>query len=175
MQPHEELELKTLLSAEDFSRLIALYPDSVFIPQHNLYFESRNSSHYAFRIRSSQGHKLFTLKHKVDGHTMEYEKEFSGDFRDDPEIMAMLATFNEYPPFNVMGELLTLRSMHVTSAAELCLDINFYNGITDYEVEYEVRAEHDHETAFRQILAAAGIEYVPNKLSKYKRCLQTLR
>ena len=45
----------------------------------------------------------------------------------------------------------------ITEYAELCFDINSYNGITDYEIEYEVKKDHDYKKAFKAILKQAGI------------------
>ena len=174
MHPNEELELKMLLSADEFASFVSPYPQLVFKPQHNVYFESHNSDHYAFRIRYTSEQQLFTLKQKLNDSTMEYEKPFSGDYLDDEDIISTLESFSEFPPFIVMGELLTLRAIHDTGKAEMCFDINFYNGVTDYEIEYEVYEPHDHVAAFTEILKKAGLEYRPNHTSKYKRCKHTL-
>ncbi|MBR6957413.1 MAG: CYTH domain-containing protein, partial [Erysipelotrichaceae bacterium] len=74
-----------------------------------------------------------------------------------------------------LGQLVTERAMVITPYAELCFDINHYNGIMDYEVEYEVKAPHDEKTAFIQILKAADIEFFENTRSKYSRFLQSLK
>ena len=170
-----ETELKILLTRQQFDTLAAQYQPLEFVEQKNTYYLSNNSFHYAFRIRERNGETLFTLKHKVNGETDEYEKVLTGPIEDDPDVLATLARFGQYPPFRVMGYLITERAMVITEWAELCFDINHYNGITDYEIEYEVKKPHRHKQEFRKILAKAGIEYVPNRQSKYQRCLNTLK
>lgn len=175
MQAKEELELKTLLTRKQFENLKAEFEDLVFVPQVNIYYASKNSDHYAFRIRVRNGVHLFTLKQKLDGKTMEYEKEFEGDFEQDKEIMDTLLQFDEVPPFKKLGEMITYRAVHDSGLAEICFDINFYNDNVDYEIEYEVKQEHDHINTFKEILNKANIELVENKVSKYKRFLKTLK
>ena len=174
MHQNLEVELKTLLNREQFEELLSFYLPHDFIKQENYYYRSNHSEHYAYRIRVKEGQQLFTLKQHVDGGMMEYEKVFTGKLEDDPEITAILESYGEFPPHELLGKLTTYRYMVVTDKAELCFDINLYNGIMDYEVEYEVKKEHDHEAEFKKILNQAGIEYVPNRISKYRRFIASL-
>ncbi len=169
-----ETELKVLLTREEFDRLAQLHQPLEFVRQHNYYYVSNDTSHYAFRIRTKGDETLFTLKAKVNGETDEYEKILTTDLEQDQDVLDTLAQFGQKPPFRVFGELITDRAMVVTEYAELCFDINYYNGITDYEIEYEVKKEHDYKKAFRKILDEAGITYRKNRKSKYKRCLETM-
>ena len=57
--------------------------------------------------------------------------------------------------------------------AELCFDINEYNGITDYEIEYEQTCDHDGITVFNQILSQVNLKYEKNCASKIKRTLKS--
>ncbi len=164
-----ETELKMLLTREQFNRLVALYQPVNFVKQVNTYYKNNNSSHYAFRLREREGEILFTLKQKTDKGVMEYEKIMTCPIEEDQDAVATLAEFNIYPPYEILGNLTTYRAMYIDEYAELCFAINVYNGIIDYEVEYEVKKKHDHEKAFRIILKKADMEYVPNKTSKYKR------
>lgn len=164
-----ETELKMLLTREQFNKLVGLYQPIEFVKQVNTYYKNNNSSHYAFRIREKNGTTLFTLKQKTEEGIMEYEKILTSPIEEDNDVVKTLADFNIFPPYEILGTLTTYRAMYCDHLAELCFDINIYNGITDYEVEYEVKKEHDHEAAFINILNKAGIRYVPNKRSKYKR------
>ena len=173
MKGQVELELKTLVSRQKFEKLAAHYQPLTFVRQTNTYFVTGDPDHYAFRIRERLGEKLFTLKQHRDGQVIEYEKPFSGNFFDDPEIRQTLADFGLTPPYQLLGSLTTDRAVHYDGLAELCFDINSYNGITDYEIEYEVKKDHDHEKAFRQILDRENVSYQKSWGSKYKRCLKT--
>ena len=53
-------------------------------------------------------------------------------------------------------------------------DINEYNGITDYEIEYELTADHNGIETFNKILAAAGLHYEENCPSKIARAMSQL-
>ncbi len=173
MKGQVELELKTLLSKQDFEKLLAHYQPLTFVRQVNTYFVTSDIAHYAFRIRERNGETVFTLKHYTDGQVMEYEKSFGGNFFDDPEINEILSRFDIHPPFQLLGSVITDRAVYETDLAELCFDINQYNGLTDYEVEYEVKKPHDHKQAFEKILAKENLSYVKSWGSKYRRCLQT--
>ena len=175
MKHEVETELKVLLSREDFEKLASRYAPLHFEHQHNIYFVTNDIKHYAFRIREKNGEKLFTLKEHKDGKTIEHEKVFTGELEDDPEIREVLAGFEIFPPYKVIGELDTERAVYDTGKAELCFDINNYNGITDYEIEYEIYKDHKYKKAFNKIMSEAEISYDLNKVSKYKRCVNTLK
>ncbi len=174
MKHEVETELKTILNARDFNRMVSFYQPGAFIRQHNYYFVSDDVSHYAFRIREKDGEKLFTLKEKISGETLEHEKIFTGKLEDDPEIIRLLDMMGVRKPYAVFGELITYRAVIETDLAELCFDVNFYNGITDYEIEYEIKSDHDYHEAFRKILNDAGVKYKLSTKSKYKRCLKSI-
>ncbi|MBO4218667.1 MAG: CYTH domain-containing protein [Erysipelotrichaceae bacterium] len=173
MKGQVELELKTLVSRPDFEKLAAHYQPLNFVRQVNTYFVTKDPSHYAFRIRERLGEKLFTLKQHRDGQVIEYEKAFTGNFFDDPEIRKTLSDFAVFPPYQILGSMVTDRAVYDTGLAELCFDINSYNGQTDYEIEYEVKKPHDHRKAFDEILARENLRYEKSWGSKYKRCLKT--
>ena len=176
MKHEVEKELKMLLNSDEVQKLIACYYSSLpFVAQINTYYKSRNTEHYAFRIRERENETLFTLKEKVNGETMEHEKVLSVPLLQDKELLDLLASYNECPPFEVLGQLTTLRSDYVTENAVISLDFNFYNGLCDYEIEYECTREHDYKKEFKGFLKKAGIKYVPNKESKYRRFINTLK
>jgi len=168
MRIEEELELKTLVTKEEFDYITSLYPNLDFIEQVNTYYYSNNDNSYAFRIRKKEDKKIFTLKSHSNGKLIEYEKVLDCPFELDREILLMLASFGEYPPFKIIGKLTTKRAVVQLLEAELCFDINTYNNNIDYEIEYEVKKEHDYKQAFDSILSKANIQYVPSK-SKFSR------
>lgn len=176
MQPQIEKELKMLVNEQQFKQLTDLYRPLHFIPQINTYYgKPGNQTGYFFRVREREGRKLFTLKEYRDGVLYEHEKYFENQLEDDPEIMKKLASFGvSLRQCEILGQMITERAVVISPEAELCFDINHYNGIIDFEVEYEVHQPHDEKAAFINILKAAGIEYVPNELSKYKRFIQSL-
>ena len=80
MKEQVEIELKTLVSKDQFEKLCSFYEPLEFVEQINTYFITDDMKHYAFRIRERKGEKLFTLKQKVNGLTVEHEKVFTGNF-----------------------------------------------------------------------------------------------
>lgn len=174
MKPKIEDELKMLLSYEQFRSLVNFYKPEAFNRQCNNYYASASADSYFFRIREINGTRLFTLKSYQDGRLYEYEKELQSDLYEDEDILQVLKKFNVPDDCHSIGKLVTYRSIINTGYAELCFDINIYNGTIDYEVEYEVQKEHDSKKAFSDILKAADIDFVENKVSKYKRFCQSL-
>lgn len=176
MKHEVETELKMLLDPAQVERLLAgKFRNVPFVHQLNTYFRSNNHKHYAFRIRERNGETLFTLKEHQGEDLMEYEKVFTGRLEDDRELMELLASFREIPPFEQLGQLSTLRADLDTGLAVISLDLNFYNGVSDCEIEYEVKQSHDYREAFSSFLNEHGIEFVPNKVSKYRRFLRTMK
>ena len=176
MIENKEIELKMLLTKEQFNQLLQNYLPANFIKQTNYYFAAvNNAKNQSIRIREKENKYLFTLKEKHEDYVQEYEK-YTNDlsFENDHEIMDILSKRNLVGPYTKIGELTTERYMVIiNNQAELCFDINHYNGITDYEIEYEVIQPHNHQETFLNILASANITYQPNPISKVKRCIDT--
>ena len=78
MHQNLEIELKMLVDEDQFEKLLSFYLPHNFIEQVNYYYKSRNSRHYAFRVREKEGQKLFTLKKRLAEGVQEYEKYFEG-------------------------------------------------------------------------------------------------
>jgi 4-methyl-5(b-hydroxyethyl)-thiazole monophosphate biosynthesis len=56
------------------------------------------------------------------------------------------------------------------------MDINEYNDITDYEIEYELfNHRSDRLGRFKNILAKANIAYIPNNISKISRMKSSMK
>ncbi len=172
MNSNIELEYKTIVTKEQFYRLADNYKPLKFIKQLNHYYVSDDPSHYAFRIREKEGKKIFTMKEPYNGARMEYEKELDTDIDKDAEIVEMLKAKGLQPPYELLGDMTTYRAIYFDGYGELCFDINLYNGLIDYEIEYEQIKEHDHFNEYLKILKKADIEYVKAD-SKYHRYLKT--
>ena len=174
MKHEAEIELKMLVSEEQFYQLASFYQPLNFVEQHNYYYVTNDIKHYAYRVREKEGTLLFTLKEHSNGQVIEHEKYLNGPLEEDEEVKELLASFGIYPPYKLIGELITERAVVEDEYAELCFDINHYNGITDYEIEYEIKQAHDYKKAFKKLLKKASLKFVENKESKYKRCLKSL-
>lgn len=178
---HLETEYKLLVIKEQFECLSALYPNKTFIPQCNTYYDTKDMQlrqlKCAMRIREKENKFLFTLKTPdPDGH-LEHEcfvNENSIKVFDEPSIKKLLNELGIHDEIVMITNLKTTRAVVDTGIAELCFDINEYNGITDYEIEYELTADHNGIETFNKILAAAGLHYEENCPSKIARAMSQL-
>ena len=73
-----------------------------------------------------------------------------------------------YGEMTVLTSLTTYRGEVISNDAILCFDHSLYNGIEDFEIEYEYRR------AFQTILVPLHIQYEKNCISKIQRALQSL-
>ncbi len=179
MDKNIEVEYKTLLSFAEFERLRAHFPDRLLIDQTNTYYDTADrqlsAQKIACRIREVNGRCEATVKIKNNGDLIEHTLLTEAN---DPVIFTVPEFMELWKSANINGTLLpigqchTRREMVVDALGELCFDTNTYRGITDYEIEYEVKSEF--ETSFHRfmrILAIENIEYVPSS-SKMKRSTQ---
>ena len=175
-----EVEYKILVDKEIFEKLSNLYPNKTFIKQVNTYYDTKNydlrKKHCAMRIREKENTYMITLKvPTINGHE-EFEcyvNENSSKMFKESEIDTILKKLKITDEFIVIGECTTYRAIIKTDKAELCFDINEYNGIIDYEIEYEQTCNHDGITEFNKILNQVGLVYSKNCASKIKRTLES--
>ena len=172
-----EVELKVLVSKNQFYSLLQhLVVDSSaeFVEQTNYYYKAIGMQEKdVLRIRERKDSFLFTFKRNTAAGLEEYEKILPSCTFDE-EVIAYLETFNLTAPFTLLGALITNRySITIDNKAELSFDVNQYNGITDYEIEYECLKEHDYLETFSSILNQANIAYKHNPFSKYIRYIST--
>ncbi len=183
MHTNHEIEYKTLISEALFQRLCKAYPNAAVHDQTNVYYESETMSlksmGFAIRIRDLDGKHLFTMKQKAEKGHQEYElylKENSPEALNHPELVTLFEQFKITGPFKSIGSLHTLRRSISLDYGELCLDENEYCGIKDYEIEFEIDAEHPKEAEyqFNQLLERFQITYVQAE-AKRTRCLNQMK
>lgn len=179
MNKNIEKEFKVLVDKEKFYELLSFYPAISFKKQVNIYYDTQDhqilKNHGAMRIRTKNTH-VFTFKKATSNGLEEYEctvSENSVSALYIDEITFLLKSHNISGPFEQIANLTTYRGVLETEYAELCFDINEYNGITDYEIEYEYKKDHDGIKAFNDILAKINIEYKKNGLSKIERAIRS--
>ena len=176
MQKNIEKEYKVLITKNEFEKLLETYPDHKVKDQTNYYFDTSPSLHeknIAIRIRVCDNKYIFTLKHANEDGLSEYETELNEFNINDPKLDEIYRKFN-IGELREIGKLRTLRHQADDKFGSLCIDMNEYNGITDYEVEYELfNPKEDRLGRFRNILAKAEIEYVQNSVSKIARMINT--
>lgn len=178
MNKNIEKEFKILVSKDKFDLLCDMYKPLTFIKQINQYYDTPNNliknKHGAMRIRTKNNKHIFTLKIYKNNELLEYEcevRENSIHSLNQSNIVSLLNSYDIVGPFVETTSLTTNRAMVINDDAELCFDENFYNGICDYEIEYEFRREHDGLSKFNEILEKVDLHYESNCKSKIARAL----
>lgn len=181
MKTNIEKEYKLLVTKEQFEQLVSLYEPISFHKQVNTYYDTIDHRieklHGAMRIREINGYFLFTLKLWKKQQLYEYECEVESNSIEalqTDKISKLLKEHDIYGDFTMLTSLTTYRGEVIRDDAVLCFDHSLYNGIEDFEIEYEYRREHDGRRAFQAILAPLHIQYEKNCISKIQRALQSL-
>lgn len=165
MSKNIELEYKTLLTQEQFQTIKSNYPFNEPFKQVNHYFDTSDKKlskrKSPLRIREVNNQLILTLKTPNRIGVNEYEIEVNSfDFSKielPNDIIDALGDINKKDLFE-FGCLTTYRSIFETDLATICLDENFYADVHDYEIEYEVKKEHDSLQLFKAFMYANGIE-----------------
>lgn len=178
---HVETEYKLLVSKEEFEKLSALYPNKTFIQQINTYYDTKDmqlrNMKCAMRIREKDNKFLFTLKTPDPNGHLEHEcyvNQNHSDVFNEPDIKKLLIELGISKEIVMITNLKTQRAVINTGYAELCFDINEYNGCIDYEIEYEETVKHNGINEFNKILARVGLHYKSNCKSKIARAMECL-
>lgn len=181
MKSNIEKEYKLLVTKEQFYNLLKQYPDIKFDTQINYYIDTEDTAirnlHGAMRIRHVHDMYIFTLKLPSKDGLLEFEKEVQStslEVLHDKDIQQLFQKYHIHGTFKYLTTLTTQRAIYHTEYAELCFDINTYHGITDYEIEYEYKKEHDGIIAFQEILKSIQVTYTSNCDAKIKRALDSL-
>lgn len=178
MNKNIEKEYKILLTKEQFEDLCRFYEPLHFVEQVNVYYDTSNrcieSMQGALRIRSKEGKHIFTLKMHDNGNLLEYECEVKNNTVEalgEPSIQSLLTQYNINGSLHQTTTLVTKRAIVEDEYAQLCFDINLYNGMIDYEIEYEYKKDHDGRKQFSDILNKINVSYTKNCKAKIARAL----
>lgn len=176
MNQHFEKEFKILLSKEQFTALLKQFPQAEFKKQINTYYDTADllirKQVGAMRIREIDNSFIFTLKQRCQDGAQEHEcvvTENSPEAFKSGELHSLLTSLHIEQPIIKIASLTTYRALIQLTDAELCFDYNEYNGIVDYEIEYEFIRPHDGITAFNQLLSIIDVKYEKNCISKIQR------
>ncbi|MDR2828635.1 MAG: CYTH domain-containing protein [Acholeplasmatales bacterium] len=168
-----EIEFKTSITFEEYERLLHKFnlENSVFV-QTNHYFDTDNydlnNLHYVIRIRDKgNGRIKLTLKmHGKDGINNERHHPITSD----EATKLMKSTFDTTKYFNIesyqvsyKASLTNYRATIQYKSGELFLDKSTYNGITDYEIEYEAPSYDKGAREWNEFLKENNIEFIKIK------------
>lgn len=184
MKQNIEIEFKNLLTAAQYQAIYNIYQlnDETAIDQTNYYFDTPDfllkQHHSALRIRHYLDHYELTLKSpaavgKLEQTILlqaEQAQLILTDAQLLPEAMhELLANMNiNVQDLQCFGSLRTIRYEKQLSTGLLVLDHSFYEGIEDYELEFEVTDGQQGLQDFKAILAQFQIKSqpTPNKIKR---------
>jgi uncharacterized protein YjbK len=175
MKENLEIELKCLLNKEQFECILGKMAFSSPKTQINTYYDTLESDlqkrFWMCRIREVKDTFEFTLKTPGDGGLNEFELILKQHDIHDPMIVDFFARLNIHPPLIALGTTTTHRRKYVDEFGEWCLDVNVFDDVSDYEVEYELN-EYSPEAKqrFTDVLRLCNVEYSQAK-TKFERML----
>lgn len=171
MQRSLEVEFKTLLTKEEYERLIDMFKDNHSDIQTNHYFDTPRFSLKALesslRVRERDALEL-TLKKKKGYAVQEYTLPIT------EEMFEQIKATGEIPESELRSELIPLigsqklvnflslstkRTYTQYKKGILFLDKSTFCGVTDYELEYEARNYLDGKKEFIELINDLQIQY----------------
>ena len=182
MEKNLEIEYKMLLCVDVFNQLMNDFKGHTY-SQTNYYLTSIELSalRYSLRIREKEGYYEMTLKIPEKNGRLEHNLEITkedlvmiqnGEMPDN-EITRLLS--NNLSLIKQSYSLTTIRRDVPFDSGMLSLDENHYNGITDYELEFEVSDEEKGLKQFEELCQTYHLQYKRNCASKIARVLSTLK
>ena len=180
---HLEIEMKTLLSEEEYDRLLAQFSEVTPVTQKNYYLDTPDfylrQHKIAMRIRTFDTSAELTIKIPQEVGNMEYNQELTLEEANycleecnlpQGMIMEELKSRGLSPNgWVVLGCLTTVRYEKETAIGLMALDQSHYFDIVDYELELEVENSDQGNLDFQEFLQANDIEYkkAPSKLVRF--------
>ena len=182
-----EIEFKVLCDKDTFYKVLQDYKAYVkrdyIQTNHYLTYDLLKEKKYMLRIRDKDDTYEMTLKRPYQNHRLETNIMIS--LKDKEDILKGKYIDNEI--INILKDegfdisriqnevsLTTHRYDIELEEGTLSLDINTYNNITDYEIEFEVLDEKKGFEKFLNIIEPYHIAYTPNIKSKVKRALDSI-
>ena len=180
---HLEIEMKTLLSEEEYDRLLAQFSKVTPVTQKNYYLDTPDFylRHHkiAMRIRTFDTSAELTIKIPQKVGNMEYNQDLSLEeanhyLKECKLPQGMI--FDELTSrglstsgWVVLGCLTTVRYEKQTPIGLMALDQSQYFDIVDYELELEVEDSNQGSLDFQEFLQANEIHYkkAPSKLVRF--------
>ena len=186
MQKGTDVEFKSLLTENEYNKLLDFFVNAKCDKQTNHYFDTKRFSlkalNASLRVRERENFEL-TFKRK---------KGYSVDLKSTP---ITLEEFNEIKETGIVNKeeivndivnlikdqklvnflsLSTLRYYVPYGSGMLNIDKSQYLGITDYEIEFTSRNYHQGKADFIKIISEFGIQYKKSD-KKIKRAYNALK
>ena len=187
MNEQIEIEYKMLITQDIYHNIINDYKDYIinhyvqtnYYFTHPLFFKKK----YMLRIREKNNTYELTLKRPYLNHRLETNVELTKEEADlffnhkdiDNEIINILK--DEGIHVSDLIQQFSLKTTRYDMKLEygiLSADYNEYNGISDYEIEYEVFDQKLGLIHFKDIISKYHLEYKKNAKSKIQRVLESI-
>ena len=186
MEKTTYVEFKSLLTKDEYDRLIKQFSGSKSDFQTNHYFDTTRFSLKALdtsvRVRERE---IFELSYKrkkgynVDVRTVLIDKAKFDEIKetgtiDIPEINEELVKLIKDQKLVNFLSLSTLRTFLPYKSGVLNIDKSEYLGVTDYEIEYSTKSYHQGKEEFIQLISDLQIQYKKSD-KKIKRAYNRLK
>ena len=170
MKKHIEKEYKITLDKETYHRLLNdLRIDKTYIQINHYYSAPKDTG---IRIREKEGKYEFTIKVKDKDRKIEYNIDLDDNDINDPKVKALLKEL-DITDIRHLGDLKTTRSDINLPKAILSLDKSEFLGITDHELEYELKdADIDDIDTLKEVLKMTDIKV--NENTKYGNFIKAM-
>ena len=183
-----EIEAKALINEKDYRTLCHAFRDAERYRQTNYYIDSDErdlqKEGIALRIREKSGIYELTLKTPLSQGLLEKTNIISmnqfamlrdfGDFPEEDIKRFLLMLDIDVEKLKILTSMTTERIDIPYKGGLLSLDKNVYNGITDYEAEFEFANMADAEKTLIELLEEHNIEGKLTKISKSRRAMSTI-
>lgn len=176
MKTNLEIEYKTLLTIEEFTRIKKHFPFSEPFSQTNVYFDSKNRILFASgvmcRVRIIGENFEFTLKIPKEEGVLELELELDALDLNDHRVDEILRDYGIGSiDLKEIARSTTQRHTFDDEFGQWCLDYSKFSEGEDYEIEYELHKEN--KKAYPHYVdTLESLSIVPKKAEpKYIRAL----
>lgn len=186
--PNLEIEYKTLLTKDEYKRLLVKLSHIEPLTQTNYYIDTPNfdlkAHRMSLRIRTFNDKAEMTLKVPEKVGNREYDvdldlalaKQLVKNFKlEDNAIKEIIAqTSIDSNQLECFGFLTTTRRETDTTIGKMALDYNQYSSVIDYELELEVDDPVKGKNAFDQFLLENQIsfKYAKSKVARFSKTLR---
>lgn len=187
MKKQPEIEFKSLLTKEEYLRLMEQFKGNRTNIQTNHYFDTPRFTLKAYeaslRVRERDDFEI-TLKKKKQYSLMEYTvpitKEQFEELKEtgvvkDPDLLAELTPLIGNQKVENFLSLQTYRMYLPYGNGILFIDKSKYLGFVDYELEYEAKSYHQGKQEFIELINKLHIQYkksdkkIARAFNAYKR------
>ena len=186
MQKGIEVEFKTLLSQQEYERLMEKFKGNRIDVQTNHYFETARFSLKAIdaslRVRErdtleltlkrKKGYNIHELSMPITQEQLEEIRE-TGKIPDEAFNEEVVHLIGDQKLINFLS-LSTVRMFFAYKNGVLFIDKSEYLGICDYELEYEAKSYHAGKQEFISIISELGIKYKRSE-KKVKRAFNAYK